>query len=615
MSPIHTGISDAVHDLERNGQLVRVNSEIDPKLEIADIQRRLCSARAPAVLFEHVKGSSFPVLANLFGTADRARFLFRHTLETVKTLVRAKADPRELLQHPGQWLGLPLAGLHALPRKSLDAPVTKCQARLSDLPQITGWPKDGGPFITLPQVCTLDPRSPSILKSNLGMYRVQLAGSQYVPDEQCGLHYQIHRGIGVHHHAARELGKPLKVSVFVGGPPAHTLAAVMPLPEGMSELSFAGLLAGRSFRYHVQDGWVVSNDADFCILGEVGDGLLPEGPFGDHLGYYSGQHPFPWLRVHAVMHRQGAVWPFTSVGRPPQEDSVFGELIHEIAGPMVKVSVPGVKALHAVDSAGVHPLLLALGSERYVPYGEREPMELLTQANGLLGFNQVSLAKYLFIAAHEDAPGLRVDQVAEFLGHVLERVDLQRDLHFQTCTTMDTLDYSGQSLNHGSKLVVACAGAKRRELGRDEAAMTTLQLPVCFSAPRMALPGVLALQGPHWASQGQAEADMLRLCAMLGEWPGRNAWPLVTVVDDSAFCARSLANWLWVTFTRSNPSHDVHGVGAAVEHKHWGCKAPLVIDARSKAHHAEALEQDPETTRRVDAMFAKGGELHGLERT
>src|SRR5207302_1067263 len=286
--------------------------------------------------------------------------------------------------------------------------------------------------------------------SNLGMYRVQLAGNDYQLNKQVGLHYQIHRGIGVHHAAALRRGVPFRASIAVGGPPAMTLAAVMPLPESLPELAFAGALGGRRIRLiREAGGRTLFADADFCISGTVDpERQLPEGPFGDHLGYYSLAHPFPVLNVEQVYHRAGAIWPFTVVGRPPQEDTSFGALIHELTGPIIPTVVHGVHAVHAVDAAGVHPLLLAVGSERYVPYANaRRPQELLTCANAILGQGQLSLAKYLFIVAREDDPGLDVYDIAAFFRHLLERADWRADLHFQTATTIDTLDYTGSGFN------------------------------------------------------------------------------------------------------------------------------------------------------------------------
>ena len=306
-----------------------------------------------------------------------------------------------------------------LPRRVRSGPILAHQVGVDRLPQIQCWPMDGGPFVTLPQVYTEDPDRPGLARSNLGMYRVQLAGNEYEPGREVGLHYQIHRGIGVHHAAAIRRGEPLRVNVFVGGPPAMTVAAVMPLPEGLPELAFAGALGGRRVAMVAPDGMLpMPAEADFVITGTIDPTRRkPEGPFGDHLGYYSLTHDFPVLRVDRVYHRDGAIWPFTSVGRPPQEDTSFGELIHELTGPVIPSVIPGVRAVHAVDAAGVHPLLLAIASERYVPdAGERRPQEILTIANAILGQGQLSLAKYLWIVAHEDDPDLDIHDIPAFLG-------------------------------------------------------------------------------------------------------------------------------------------------------------------------------------------------------
>jgi 4-hydroxy-3-polyprenylbenzoate decarboxylase len=372
------------------------------------------------------------------------------------------------------------------------------------------------------------------------------------------------------------------------------------------------MLAGRRFRWAHAGEHVVSTEADFCIVGSVDPTRTkPEGPFGDHLGYYSLTHPFPVLEVEAVYHREGAIWPFTVVGRPPQEDTTFGKMIHELTAPMVPVEIPGLHAMHAVDAAGVHPLMLAIGSERYVPWVERMPQELLTIANAVLGFGQASLAKYLLIAAREDDEGLQVDDEAGVLQHVLARMDFRRDLHFQTRTTMDTLDYSGTGLNAGSKVVMAAAGAVKRTLCRE--LPVELPWPEGFGAAKLALPGVLVVEAPAWEQMPDAGPTLgSRLadagCLATPDTPVA----LIVMVDDASFASHSLRNFLWVTFTRSNPSHDVHGVGAFIEHKHWGCTGALVIDARKKPHHAPPLVEDPSITRRVDALATAGKPLHGI---
>ena len=589
----YSSLEDALRDLARHGHLASIPQEVDPYLEMAEIARQAYMVQAPAILFEHVKGSPFRAVCNLFGTTERVHFLFRDTLRAAETAIRAKADPAAFLKKPSEWARLPFIGLHALPRKAFTAPVLAEACNLSDLPQLQCYAEDGGAFLTLPQVLSENPNGHSILESNLGMYRVQISGNEYKVNKECGLHYQIDRGIAAHHEAALAEGKPLKVTISLGGPPAHTIAAIMPMPEGLSELTFAGILAGRSFQYRRQDGWCIPADADFCILAETAPDLKPEGPFGDHLGYYSAKHPFPYLRVKQVYYRHNAIFPFTAVGRPPQEDTEFGKLIGELTRPMVPASIPGLFEINAVDSAGVHPLLLAIGKERYVPYAPREPMELLTIANALLGFNQTALAKYLIIAAREDSSRLSTRNVPAFFKHVLERIDFSKDLHFQTATTIDTLDYSGTALNHGSKVVIAAAGEARRTLGNTLADYSEgFSLPEGFSAPKVIMPGILVIQGSQ-------SARIPALCEALAHWEHREKFPWITVADDSGFASEYIDNWLWVTFTRSDPAQDIYGANARIDSKHWECDTPLVIDARKKPQMQKPLETDPKIERRA----------------
>ena len=608
----YSSLHHCLQDLESSGQLIRIREPIDPDLEMAEIQRRTYQAGGPALYFERVKGSNFPAISNLYGTLDRCHWIFRSTLRRVEQMIELKADASAVMRHPIRYAAAPFAAWKALPKRVRTGPILAGKTTISELPQIRSWPMDGGPFITLPQVYTNDPDHPGPMHANLGMYRVQMAGNRYLANQQVGLHYQIHRGIGVHHARAIARGEKLKVSIFLGGPPAHTLAAIMPLPEGLSELLFAGLLSGRRFRWLEHNGHTLSADADFCICGTINAAqTLPEGPFGDHLGYYSLSHDFPVLEVESVWHRKDAVWPFTVVGRPPQEDTVFGQLIHELTGPMVPVSLPGLDALHAVDAAGVHPLLLAIGHERYVPYQRSCPQELLTIAHSILGFGQASLAKYLWIAAREDDEHLNIHDVSAVLQHVLARIDWTRDLHFHTRTTIDTLDYSGSGLNSGSKLVLAALGPPVRTLAPFIPDQLTLQRP--FGHAAIALPGILVIEGPPFQSEAETEDLIQQLSSQLKD-PSfiSSRLPLIVIVDDAEFTARSLHNFVWVTFTRSNPSHDVHGINSFITHKHWGCRGSLVIDARCKPHHAPVLEVDPAVSDRVDALASQGGPLHGI---
>jgi 4-hydroxy-3-polyprenylbenzoate decarboxylase len=234
---------------------------------------------------------------------------------------------------------------------------------------------------------------------------------------------------------------------------------------------------------------------------------------------------------------------------------------------------------------------------------------LLTLANALLGDGQLSLAKYLWIVAGEDNPRLDVRNVADFLRHALERVDWRRDLHFQTCTTLDTLDYSSGQLGEGSKLVIAAAGPVVRSLPTTPYDKLALPEESGFRRPRVVLPGVLVVEGPQYAGADQAIAQF---CQHYDRRDAINEFPLIVVVDESDFVAKSLDNFLWTTFTRSNPASDVYGIEPFVAEKHWGCHGSLVIDARTKPHHAPPLLEDPAVTRRVDALAAPGGPLHGV---
>ncbi len=608
----YRNLRQCIADLERSGQLVRIEQEVDAQLEAAEIHRRVYQAGGPAIFYAHVKGCRFSMVSNLFGTPKRTRFMFRDTLKAVRRLVEMKVEPASFWKNPWRYGSVPRTLWNLRPRFVSTGPVLAHQTTIDQLPQLQCWPADGGAFITLPEVYTENADRPGWRHSNLGMYRAQLSGGKYEKNKQIGLHYQIHRGIGVHHAAALRKGVPFRANIFVGGPPSMMLSAVMPLPEGLPEIAFAGALGGqrtRLIRNPSSFALPVLAEADFCITGTVAPELLPEGPFGDHLGYYSLAHPFPVLNVEHVYHRDGAIWPFTVVGRPPQEDTCFGEIIHELTGPIIPTVVAGVHAVHAVDATGVHPLLLAIGSERYVPYAERrKPQELLTCANAILGQGQLSLAKYLMIVAHEDDPHLNIHDVAAFLRHLLERIDWTNDLHFQTCTTIDTLDYSGTGLNEGSKVVMAAVGPPRRRLPTDVPGL--LSLPDGFHSPRIAMPGVLVLQGPSYGVDGARDVE--QLCTALTPKDPINAFPLLVVVDDSDFASRTLSNWLWVTFTRSDPAANIHGIGAFTRQKHWGCEGSLLIDARIKPQHAPPLEVDPATSRRVDELGAPGGPLHGI---
>ena len=604
----YSNLEDCILDLEKNGHLVRVREEIDPYLEMAAVHLRIHEKGGPALLFENVKGSKYRCLSNLFGTTARSEFIFRKTLSQVKKLIEVKNNPLQAIKRPLQMISTAVSAWNALPKK-VSMPSGFDEISIADLPLIQHWPMDGGAFVTLPQVYSEDPEKPGVMSSNLGMYRIQLSGNDYILNKEIGLHYQLHRGIGVHQTAAAARGEKLKVSIFVGGPPSHTFSAVMPLPESISELTFAGVLGGRRFRYSMLDGYCVSADADFVIMGEVENGVnKPEGPFGDHLGYYSLKHDFPLLKVYKVLAKKNAIWPFTVVGRPPQEDTAFGNMIHQMTGSAIQSELPGVKSVHAVDAAGVHPLLLAVGSERYTPYStDQRPAEILTQANHILGTGQLSLAKYLFIAAQStDTPDSHHEEL--FFRYIFERIDFHRDIHFQTQTSIDTLDYSGTELNSGSKVIFSATGTKKRELSADLGAVWNTNFAEL--SPKLVFPGVVALQVKSFSNYQNARNEVGEISNRLGRCLDHlGGFALVVLSDESYFVAENIRNFLWVTFTRSNPSHDIYGVNEKQVFKHWSCHGPLIIDARIKPHHAPVLVKDESTEEKINRFFKPGSSL------
>lgn len=607
---VYNSLEDCLIDLEKNNHLIRIKEEVDPYLEMAAIHLRVHEAQGPALLFENVKDSKYKAASNIFGTIERSKFIFRNRFKLIQHLIQLRNNPQTVLKQPLNAVKTGATAITSIPKKTAAKAILQNEIKITELPLIQHWPNDGGAFITLPQVYTEDVTAPGVQHSNLGMYRIQLTGNDYILNKEVGLHYQIHRGIGVHQTKANETGKPLKISVFVGGPPAHTLAAVMPLPEGMSELMFAGLLGGKRFRYFYEDGFCISADADFVITGEVfPNENKPEGPFGDHLGYYSLKHDFPLMHVHKVYAKKNAIWPFTVVGRPPQEDTSFGSLIHELTGDAVTKEIPGLQQLNAVDAAGVHPLLLATGSERYTPYSKiKQPAEILTIANRILGTGQLSLAKFLFITA-DDNKKISPNNIPQFFNYVLKRIDLSRDIHFYTNTTIDTLDYSGTALNKGSKAVFAAYGDELKELCNE--------VPVEFSPvqnfenAKLVLPGIICLQTKKFTDYANAEKEMQQLNGQL-----QNAsvllkqTPFIIICDDAASTAAALNNFLWITFTRSNPAYDIYGINSFTKYKHWGCDS-VVIDARIKPHHAPVLEKDVATEKKIERIFNKGGSLYG----
>ena len=428
-----------VDRLRRDGDLAVVEAPVDPVLEAAEIHRRVIAAGGPALLFTNVTGASFPLVTNLFGTARRAELAFgtrplqlvRRLVELAETLL--PPTPAKLWgarDAAGALLGI---GTRSRTRAPLTEVVTR-DVRLDRLPALTCWPEDGGPFITLPLVYTEHPERPG---HNLGMYRLQVHDARTT-----GMHWQIGKGGGFHYAAAEARGEALPATVFLGGPPALMLAAVAPLPENVPELMLASLIAGE--RLPVVGGLGphrLIGSAEFALTGSVAPGVRrPEGPFGDHYGYYSLAHDYPVFAVDRMARRGDAIYPATVVGKPRQEDFFIGDLLQELLSPLFPLVMPGVVDLWSYGETGYHSLGAAVVRQRYA-------REAMASAFRILGEGQLSLTKFLLVTDQ------RVDlkDFRRTLVHLLERTNPETDLYVFSHLSMDTLDYTGPEVNKGSK--------------------------------------------------------------------------------------------------------------------------------------------------------------------
>ncbi|MGD8376179.1 MAG: UbiD family decarboxylase, partial [Acidobacteriota bacterium] len=577
--------------LRREGELVEVEAEVDPHLEIAEVHRRVVAAGGPALLFRYVKGSRFPVVTNLFGTARRVDLAFGS--RPGKLMARAAKLPETLLpptptrlwEHRDLVPALLRLGTHAVRQ----APVLENAVRpprLSELPALTTWPRDGGPFITLGLVYTEHPDGPGRGHGhNLGLYRLQVHD-----DTATGMHWQIGKGGGFHHAVAEGRDEALPVAVFLGGPPGLILSAIAPLPENVPELLLASALVGSriDMARSPLSALPVAAEAEFALVGKVPPGRrLPEGPFGDHYGYYSLVHEYPVFQVDALLHREDAVFPATVVGKPRQEDFFLGDYLQELLSPLFPVVMPAVRDLWSYGETGYHSLSAAVVRQRY----RREAM---ASAFRILGEGQLSLTKFLLVL---DGPCDLRDFPA-VLPEVLRRADFRTDLYLFGNLSMDSLDYAGPRINEGSKGVLLGVGDPIRDLPGEFSG----NLPPGATDARAFCPGCLVLQAPPFPSgvgQGGVAPDVAAILAH----PSLDPWPLVVLTDDATRAVRSPFNFLWTTFTRFEPAADVHGRRVELIRGHPSFTPPIAIDARMKPWYPEELFCDPDTAGRVDRRW------------
>jgi menaquinone biosynthesis decarboxylase len=566
---MHTSLRTFIHTLQKENEIVEITAPVDPYLEVAEIHRRVIDEGGPALLFTNVKGSSFPIVTNLFGTERRVNLAFGTRPEELMKRIIGAVDrlmpptPKALWSERSLIADMLKVGLKDVPKakapilQSLQSPPA-----LDQIPAITSWQEDGGPFVTLPLVYT---EHPETKHHNLGMYRVQIYDSKTT-----GMHWQIHKGGGFHYHEAEKRNQPLPVTVFIGGPPALIASAIAPVPEPLPELLLASLIIGQKLTMvdNPRGGHRLVAEAEFAICGQVAPHERRlEGPFGDHYGYYSWAHEFPVFHVDHVWHRKDAIYPATIVGKPKQEDYYLGDFLQRLLSPAFPMAMPGVKDLWTYAETGFHPLAAAVVRESY-------KREALSSALRILGEGQLTLTKFLIITDQ----AVDLANFAVLLKTVLERFEPEKDLLVLGRTSMDTLDYTGRELNHGSKAIMVGVGEPVRELPKEYAGG---HIPG-IDKVEVYCPGCLVISGAAFEKDPELTARVLSQSK-----PQLSSWPLIFLVDDASI-AQGQTSFLWTTFTRFNPAHDLYADAQPVRH-HMSYELPLIIDARMKPGYPDEL--------------------------
>jgi 4-hydroxybenzoate decarboxylase subunit C len=577
---MHSNLRSFLDLLRREKDLVNIDTEVDPYLELAEVHRRVIERSGPAILFERVKGSRFPVVTNLFGTARRIELAFGSKPEQfVKELVSvadALLPPRrsELWKHRSLVRDFLKLGTKTVSR----GPVTEAIDRpgsLSALPVLTTWQQDGGPFITLPLVYT---ENPFTKKHNLGIYRMQV-----YDEHTAGLHWQIQKGGGFHYHAAEELGQSLPVTVFLGGPPALIISAIAPLPEDVPELILASLLGGEKLRMTKGErgGHRLVAEVEFALVGHAQPHeRRPEGPFGDHYGYYSLQHDYPVFHCDAIAHRRDAIYPATVVGKPRQEDFFIGDYLQSLLSPLFPLVMPSVRDLWSYGETGFHSLAAAVVRERYT-------REALVAGFRILGEGQLALTKFLILTD----TSIDLHDFPRVLEHVLARVRWERDFFIFSNTSMDTLDYTSGKVNEGSKAILMGLGEAIRDLPKGFRG----ELPRGVKRAEIFCPGCLVIEGARYLDEPDQAARLARETAFAN-------WPLVILHDDAGV-AHSATDFLWSTWTRFEPAGDVYAAEMNVVRHHLAYQGPIVIDARKKPSLPDELIVRDDIAKLVDRRW------------
>lgn len=569
--------------LKANNQLIEVKEKVSPYLEIAEIHRRVIAKQGPALLFTNVENSSFPVVTNLFGSQERVNLAFgNQPKEFVQKAVSAMHDLMpptisKLWEYKNLLLSATKLGMK---RKSRGAILQNgnLSPNITQLPVITSWKTDGGPFVTLPLVYTEHPETGV---HNLGMYRIQVFDK-----DTTGIHWQIHKGGGFHYAVAEHLKKPLPLNLYIGGPPALILSAIAPLPENVPELILASLLYGQKIETtkDPHGGFDLISEVEFAFVGEVRPWeRKPEGPFGDHYGYNSLQHDYPVFHIQRAYHRKNAIYPATIVGKPKQEDFYLGDYLQELLSPLFPVVMPAVKQLWSYGDTGFHCLAAASVKVRY-------PKEAFASGLRILGEGQLSLTKNLFLVDGD----INIKNFKVLMQYLLERCDFETDLFIFSNVSQDTLDYTGPSVNEGSKMLLMGVGTPKRKL--PIACKETL--PDGIFKSEVFCPGILVVEGETYLNNKDLPKNIAAHQSL-------QDWPMVFLVDKDVSIKQDEGKFLWVTFTRFEPANDIYAAKSNFKRHHNCLSAPIIFDCRKKPWHTEELEVDAETAEKVDKKWNK----------
>ncbi|MDA1297965.1 MAG: UbiD family decarboxylase [Chloroflexi bacterium] len=580
-----TDLQSYIRRLEKEGQLQRVQVEVDPELEITEIATRAVREARPALLFENVKGSRYPLAINLLASKKRIELaLGRDPEEIGEELVRFAQDvnpPSLGALWRNRKTGLRLLKMRPKIRRSGPAQEIIEEPDLSALPTLKCWPGDGGRFITLPLVFSRDPETGD---NNVGMYRMQVYNATTT-----GMHMQIQKGGGFHYFNAEKMNQPLEMAVALGGDPALILASVMALPEGMDEAAFAGIVRGA--RTPMTRGKSVNlsvpANAEFILEGTVRPGRRRlEGPFGDHFGHYSEAAEFPVFEIRTVTRRKNAIYPATVVGKPPQEDRYIGDATQQILSPLIRLMHREIKGMWAYYEAGFHNLLVVSVESRY----KKEPIKT---ALSILGEGQLSLSKCIILVG----PDVNPRDPSAVLQAIRRNFRPEEDFHLIARTSADTLDFTGPSQDRGSKMIIDATGSQRGGDGISATALPVNLAQLTTGALKHRLVGrtmlVVQMRG-----EGRPLLERLVRNPLLGDLS------IIVAVSEDVDIDNDI-ELLWGIFTRFDCARDVSFSTAefkGIEPVYHGIMA---IDATWKDSYPKPLVMDPDVVRKVDSQWSR----------